>query len=107
MSIGERLAALEVEVLAGLLLELDEPAVLGNQLRGDVRVDPDQERLRLGLLGGELAQLADDLDRHRLRGADDALAVAGRAALVRISRTPSVTFWRVISTRPSGETSMT
>ena len=26
---------------------------------------------------------------------------------VRISRTPSVTFWRVISTRPSGETSTT
>ena len=26
---------------------------------------------------------------------------------VRISRTPSVTFWRVISTRPSGEISIT
>ena len=69
------------------------------QLR-DARVDLDQERLDVGLLGRQVAQLALDLDRHRLLGEHHALAVAGRARLVMISRTPSVTFWRVISTRP-------
>jgi len=60
----QRVAALEVELLAGLGLELGE-AALG--------IDPSQ---------------------------------VGQGT-VRISRTPSVTFWRVISTSPSGETSTT
>ena len=41
----------------------------------------DQERLRLGALRDEVAQPALDLDRDRLLGQHDALAVAGRAGL--------------------------
>ena len=46
---------------------------------GHARVDLHEERLDVGVLGGDVAQAALELDRDRLLGADHALAVAGRA----------------------------
>ena len=61
------------------------PAAAGRGRRAAARrhrgVHLDQERLGVGPLGRELAQLALDLDRHGLLGEHHALAVAGRAGL--------------------------
>ena len=73
----QRVAALEQERLGGLLLELQQAAVVAHQLPGDLRVDADQ--MRLPRLLGDVAELAQDLDRDGLGGANHALAVAGRA----------------------------
>src|SRR5262249_60981468 len=82
-----------VERRAGLALEeeapLGERLDLGqsrrarpDQMRGDVRLDLDAERLHPALrLLREVAQLPLVVDRRRVCGEDDAVAAAARALL--------------------------
>src|SRR4029079_13827840 len=80
----ERLRALEVEVPAGLLLDLVDRAldpVTADQDQRHLRWDADQERGRIRLLGCEVAEPAVHLDRDRLLREHDALALARRARL--------------------------
>ena len=76
----EPFGALEQERLAGLGLERVQHArAVAGELGAHARVDLHEERLRVGVLGGDVAQPALELDRDRLLGADHALALAGRA----------------------------
>ena len=64
------------------LLDLEDRGLgPGHQLGGHLGVHRDQERLGVGALGGQLAQLALGVDRHRLLGEHHALALAGGAGL--------------------------
>ena len=77
----QALGALEVEGAAGLLLQRVQHArAVAGELRAHARVHLHEERLDvLGRLVAEVAHPALEVDGDRLLGADDAVAVAGRA----------------------------
>ncbi len=71
----QALGALEVEELPSPRLERFEHArVLTRELRRDARVDLDEERLDVGIFGGDVPQPSLEGDRDRFLGADHALA---------------------------------
>src|SRR3954465_11047713 len=77
----QALRAGEQEVLAGLdLHEVQDARTVAGELARGPRVHLHEERLGLARrAGAEVAQAALELDRDRLLGEDDAVAVAGRA----------------------------
>ena len=103
----DALGALEVEVLAGLLLELlQRLAAAADQDRRHARVHLHQERLRARLLASLRSRRSTSIAIVSSERTTPSPSQVGQV-LFMISRTPSVTFWRVISTSPSGEISTT
>ena len=75
----ESLGTLEVEPLAGLLLDgVEHAGTVAGELGADPGVHLDQQRFGLGLLG-QVPHAPLELDRDRLLGLDHALTVARRA----------------------------
>ena len=62
-----------------LLERVQDARAVAGELRADPGVDLHEEGLGVGVLGGDVAQPALELDRDRLLGADHALALARRA----------------------------
>ena len=74
----EPFGALEVKGALRLGLQRVQHArALPGELGGDARVDLYEERLRVGVLDGDVAELALERDRDRFLRADHALALAG------------------------------
>ncbi len=104
----QRVAALEEEVLPVSSSSSSSPLSWRISSRATFGLTRIRCASASGLAVDDVAQLAQHLDRDRLgRARRRPRRRRSGSASVRISRTPSVTFWRVISTSPSGETSTT
>ena len=97
----------EEEALLRGLLDLGEPrAARAEQERQRLRVDLDPERLGAGAAASARSLRSTSSAADASERTMPSPAQVGHF-FVRISRGPSVTFCRVISTRPSGEISTT